>query len=115
MYSESEHICKASPKTLELYTDLKEKILELGDVETVVWKKYVAFKRRKNFCGIKIRKDKLRVKIYYPKGKLIDPEYVAHDFPFETWGDDNYEAFVETDNDIDKVMDLITQAYSLSK
>ena len=115
MYSESEHTRKASPKTLELYMNLKDRILELGDVETVVWQKYVAFKRRKNFCGIKVRKDRLRVKIYYPKGKLLDPENVAHDFPFETWGDDNYEAFVETDNDIDKVMNLIKQAYSLSK
>ncbi len=62
MYSESEHICKASPKTLELYMDLKKKIINLGDVEIAVWQKYVAFKRRKNFCGIKFRKDKLRVK-----------------------------------------------------
>ena len=115
MYSESEHTRKASPKTLELYMNLKDRILELGDVETVVWQKYVAFKRRKNFCGIKVRKDRLRVKIYYPKGKLIDPENVAHDFPFETWGDANYEAFVETENDIGKVMDLIKQAYSQAK
>ena len=42
--------------------DLKKKIINLGDVEIAVWQKYVAFKRRKNFCGIKIRKDKLRVK-----------------------------------------------------
>ena len=76
MYSESEHTRKASPKTLELYMNLKDRILELGDVETVVWQKYVAFKRRKNFCGIKVRKDRLRVKIYYPKGKLIDPNEV---------------------------------------
>jgi len=115
MYLESDHTQKASPDTLELYTNLKEKIIELGDVETVVWQKYVAFKRRKNFCGIKVRKDRLRVKIYVPHGKLIDPENIAHDFPYDTWGDDDYEAFVENKNDIAKVMTLIKQAYSLAK
>ena len=36
MYLESNHTQKASPDTLKLYTDLKEKIIELGDVETVI-------------------------------------------------------------------------------
>lgn len=114
-YLEIDHTKKASPHTLKLYNSLKTKILDLGNVDIVVWQKYVAFKRRKNFCGIKVRKDKLRVKIYVPKGKLIDPENIAHDFPYETWGYDDYEAFVENESDIDKVMNLVKQAYSQAR
>ena len=36
------------------------------------------------------------------------------DFPYETWGYDDYEAFIEKESDIDKVMNLIKQAYSQS-
>ena len=111
VYTEEEHLKKGTAKSIDLYETLKKRILALGEITIVPRQKYIAFKRNTNVCGVKIRKDMLRITIYAAEGTLEDPEHMAHKFPFDHWGKGDYEADIHDAADVDALMLLLEQAY----
>lgn len=111
VYSEEEHLKKGTATSIDLYKTLKERILAMGEITIVPRQKYIAFKRNTNVCGVKIRKDALKITIYVTEGNLDDPYGIAHLTSFEHWGKYYYEVDITNHSDIVEAMPLFEQAY----
>lgn len=72
VYTEDDHLNKVSEKTRKLYNILKNRILELDDIDIDVKKVYIAFKGRKNIVDVEFTQNKLRLDINMKKGTLND-------------------------------------------
>lgn len=111
-YTEEYHLSKGSEFTNKLYYQLKQRILELGNISLEYKKYYVAFKSVTNISDIQLQKKKLKVFINLKKGELKDQKKIAQDYSeIGHWGNGDY--LVELDNieDIDYLIMLVKQAY----
>lgn len=79
VYTEDDHLNKVSEKTKRLYNILKNRILELDDIDIDVKKVYIAFKGRKNIVDVEFTQNKLRLDINMKKGTLNDPLGITRD------------------------------------
>lgn len=116
VYSEAYHFTKnkkREERVIELYNDLKSRILNLGDdVDIVPRKEYVGFRRKKPFADIVFYTDHLKILINLKKGELDDPKKVSKDMSSQGhWGNGDYEVKILPDTDLDYVMFLINQSY----
>ena len=71
VYTEDDHLNKVSEKTRRLYNILKNRILELDDIDIDVKKVYIAFKGRKNIVDVEFTQNKLRLDINMKKGTFL--------------------------------------------
>lgn len=112
VYTEQDLLNKGSEYTIELYTALKQRILELGDIKIDPKKLYVAFKGKSNICDIVVLKKELKVFINLKKGKLKDPDGLAK-LVDETghWGNGDYQVMVSDVESFDYMMTLIRQSF----
>ena len=116
VYTEEDHLNKIANSTKELYEELKQRILELDDIDMDVKKVYIAFKGRKNIADVEFTRDKLRVDINMKKGTLDDPFHITSDLTqVGHWGNGDYRAIVKNKDDIDKIMPLIKQSLEINK
>lgn len=105
---------EASENLKNLYEDLKDFILGLGDdVSESRLKLYAAFKKIKNITCVEIFKDKLLLHIRldaktvtYENGFSRDVTGIGH------WGTGDVEVSLKNDNDLEKVKPLIERAYN---
>lgn len=105
---------EASEKLKDLYEDLKDYILNLGDdVSESRLKLYSAFKKIKNITCVEIFKDKLLLHIRldaktvtYENGFSRDVTGIGH------WGTGDVEVSMKNKNDLEKVKPLIERAYN---
>ena len=111
VYTEQDHIEKASDLTAELYEKFKAAILNLTDgIEVKPQKFYIAFKKGKNVTDIAILKKSLKLFINAKAGRLDDPKQLAQDVSnIGHWGNGNYQIQVENDNDLEYIMSLVKQ------
>jgi hypothetical protein len=113
VYTESDHIEKATDTIDELYEKFRSAITNLADDIVIIPKKqYIAFNReKKNYCGITILKNSLKIFINLKAGELDDPKQIAKDVSnVGHWGNGDYQLQVETDKDLEYIMSLIKQA-----
>jgi len=113
VYTERDHIGKATDTIDELYEKFKSAITNLADDIVIIPKKqYIAFnKEKKNYCGITILKNSLKIFINLKGGELDDPKQLAKDVSkIGHWGNGDYQIQVETDNDLEYIMSLIKQS-----
>ena len=116
VYTEEDHLNKASENTKKLYELLKGKILELDDIDIDVKKVYVAFKGRRNIVDIEFNQNKLKVDINLKKGTLVDPLNIAKDITkVGHWGNGDYRVVVSSEEDIDNLIPLIKQSLKVNK
>lgn len=116
VYTEEDHLNKVSEKTKKLYESLKNKILELDDIDIDVKKVYVAFKGRRNIVDIEFNQNKLKVDINLKKGTLVDPLNIAKDITkVGHWGNGDYRVEVSCEEDIDNLIPLIKQSLKVNK
>ena len=116
VYTEEDHLNKVSEKTKKLYESLKNKILELDDIDIDVKKVYVAFKGRRNIVDIEFNQNKLKVDINLKKGTLVDPLNIAQDITkVGHWGNGDYRVEVSSEEDIDNLIPLIKQSLKVNK
>ncbi|GAA5030929.1 hypothetical protein GCM10011506_21800 [Marivirga lumbricoides] len=115
VYTEEDHLAKASEVTKELYFDLKERITALDEVEVNPVKQYIGFKiGKKVFCDLEIQKKQLRVRINLKKGTLEDYKILFRDVSeIGHWGLGDYEAVVTPETDLDYLMSLVKQSYNV--
>jgi len=112
VYTEEEHIAKATELTAELYQKFKTAILNLTDgIEIRPTKWYIAFKKTKNITDIVILKKSLKIFIKVKNGQLDDSKKLALDVSnIGHWGNGDYQIQVEDDKDLEYIMSLIKQA-----
>ncbi|OFX72669.1 MAG: hypothetical protein A2X12_07495 [Bacteroidetes bacterium GWE2_29_8] len=111
VYTEQEHIEKASEEIAELYEKFKNAVLNLSDgIEIKPQKYYVAFKKDSNISDIEIQKKSLKICINARKGELDDPKNIAKDVSnIGHRGNGHYQIQIENDNNLEYIMSLIKQ------
>jgi len=111
VYTEQDHIEKASDLIAELYEKFKKAILNITDgIEIKPQKFYVAFKKGKNLTDIAILKKSLKLFINLKVGQLDDPRKLALDVSnIGHWGNGDYQIQVEDDKNLEYIMSLVKQ------
>ncbi len=113
-YDLHHHTAKMSDATQALFETLRDRITALGeDVTERFMNQYVGYRRLKNFVEIVGQRRKLNLFI---DGPVDDPEGLTEDVSnIGHWGTGNLRVSVTSDDDIDRVMPLIKQAYELQR
>lgn len=116
VYTEEDHLNNISKEIKELYENLKDKILELDDIDLDIKKVYIAFKGKTNICDVEIFKNKLKVVLNVKKGNLSDPLKITEDISTKGhWGNGDYRVEIFNEEDIDNVIPLIKQSLKINK
>jgi len=113
VYTEDDHFKGIPEKIIEVYEELKRRILELGEnVEIRPRKKYIGFITKSNFVDCHLSKKKIKLWINLVKGELEDPKKLARDVSnVGHWGNGDYEITEVDKKGIDYIMTLIKQSY----
>ena len=114
VFTEADHMEKGSEEMIELYNEIKSRILELNEVEISPTKFYIGFKlRKKVITDVELQRKQLRIRINLKKGQLDDPRNLFEDVSNKGhWGLGDYEAKINTTSDVDYLMSLIKQSYN---
>ena len=116
VYTEQEHLEKATEETKELYERVKSAILNLDSLEVKPKKFYVAFVASSNVVDIHVQKNGLKLWLNLQKGQLDDPKGITRDVSsVGHWGNGDYEIQIRTDEDIEYIMSLIKQSLKKNK
>lgn len=116
VYTEQEHLEKATEETKELYERVKSAILNLDNLEVKPKKFYVAFVASSNVVDIHIQKNGLKLWLNLQQGQLDDPKGITRDVSsVGHWGNGDYEIQIRTDEDIEYIMSLIKQSLKKNK
>jgi predicted transport protein len=101
--------------TKTLYDMLDRRILNLSpDIKKEFKKFYIAYKLDTNFADVVVQKQRLRISLNMEFSQVHDPKNICHDITgLGRWGNGDVEVFLDHTSEIDDVMDLIEQSYSL--
>lgn len=113
---ENYHLNKAKNRpewVVELYHELKRRILNLGDsVEHKFKKQTIGFKDRKWFADLIIYNQGIGVVINMKKGTLDDFKNLTEDLSEKGhWGNGDYRMWLKSEENLDYTMHLIKQSY----
>lgn len=97
-----------------MYGRLRERILELGNVEIKATKLYVAFTvNGSNFTDIALQKKGLKLWLNVSRGELEDPYKLARDVAeIGHHGNGDYQISIADAEKLDYILSLIKQAYN---
>lgn len=116
VYTEEDHLAKASDEIKKVYEELKNRILELDDIDIEIKKYYIAFKGRTNIVDIEVTKNKLKIDINMKKGTLEDLLNITEDISdIGHWGNGDYRVILNNSNDIDTLIPLIKQSLKVNR
>ena len=115
-YDEDYHLFKnknRDPKIIDLYKHLKEKIFEIGDdIECVVKKQTIGFKRNKFFVDLVIWNGGIGIYLNLKSGQLKDYKNICEDVSNKGhWGNGDYKVTIKSIDDIDYFIYLIKESY----
>lgn len=98
---------------LDLFNILRKRILNIDSSVREEFKKlYIAYKSTTNFVDIVPQKSKLRLSLNIDFDQIIDPFGLCKDVSnLGRWGNGDVEVGISSASDLDKVMDLIQQAF----
>ena len=119
-YSIEYHITGIDKQTIELFQNLREKILSLDEnIIEEAKAKYIAYKTSTNFTDIVIKKYGIKIFLNVKSGQLNDPKTLARDLTKPKivghWGNGDYEVKLENESDLEDVFALVEQSYDLNK
>lgn len=116
VFTEQEHLDKASEEIKELYEKLKNAILNLDGLEVKPKKLYIAFVASSNVVDVNVQRNQIKMWLNMPKGELDDPKGICRDVSSTGhWGNGDYEIAIRTDEDIEYIMSLIKQSLRKNK
>ena len=116
VYTEEDHLSKVSDNIRNIYEKLKNRILELDDIDVEAKKLYIAFKGSRNITDIEFHKNKLKIYINMKKDSLNDPLKIAKNISNKGhWGNGDYCVEINNEDDIDNIIPLIKQSLKLNK
>lgn len=118
IYTVEGHL-KGKPKAIqELFYSLREKIFELSGESEIIEKankRYVCYKHGVNFCEVWVQVGALKLWLDIAKENLNDPYQLARDVTnVGHWGTGDVEVNISHEGDINKIMDLVEQAFKLT-
>jgi predicted transport protein len=115
VYDEEYHLSQSrvQENTKQKYSELKERVLNLGsDISIIPRKTYISFKRKTNFLDIHFLKEGLWCWINLKKGELDDPKGLSRDVSsIGHYGNGDYDLFINEYSDLDYMMFLINQSF----
>jgi uncharacterized protein with ParB-like and HNH nuclease domain/predicted transport protein len=108
-----EHYEHLKGSILELYKALRIRILNIDSSVREEFKKlYIAFKSSTNFVDVVPQKSRLRLMLNIEFSEIIDPNSLCKDVSgLGRWGNGDVEVGLYNLSELDKVMDLIQQAF----
>ncbi len=120
VYSEHEHLENIEENLLNIYTEIKEFLLSLGeDITIYPKKKTIGFKiGEKVFCDIVLQNKGIRMFLNVKKGVLKDTENITRDVSeVGHWGNGAYEIRfpLKDDTEMDYVFSLLRQTINKNK
>ena len=119
LYDIDWHLKKGSETTRKLFYELKEKILELGEIKEKFLQFYIGYRigdSSRNFCSVHFYKEKLEIAILIPDKELDDPKKWAQKFPKSYGFAKNLKIFnIKSEKDIRYAINLIEQSYDFNK
>ncbi len=120
VYSEHEHLESIEENLLNIYTEIKEFLLSLGeDITIYPKKKTIGFKiGEKVFCDIVLQNKGIRMFLNVKKGVLKDTENITRDVSeVGHWGNGAYEIRfpLKDDAEMDYVFSLLRQTINKNK
>ena len=111
VYTEDDALSKASDVIKELYSELRGRIVELGNIKIEPKKLYIAFKGKTNICDIVVSRNALKIFINLKEGELKDKQGLARVVKdIGHWGNGDYEIAVSDNETFDYVISLIKQS-----
>lgn len=115
VYTEEDALQNVSDTTREWYDEIKDRILEFGNIEIVPKKLYIAFKGKTNVCDFIMQKEQFKVIINVKEGELSDPRQMARNVKnVGHWGNGDYEITVKDSDSFDYIMNLIRQSFDVN-
>lgn len=120
VYLVDDHLAGINKETIDLFQDLRERILSLDQIIIEEAKsKYIAYKTSTNFVDVVVKQYGLKIFLNVKSGQLNDPQKLARDLtkpkPIGHWGNGDYEVKFESANEADAVFALIKQSYDYNK
>lgn len=116
VFTEQEHLDKASEEIKELYEKLKNAILNLDGLEVKPKKLYIAFVASTNVVDVNVQRNQIKMWLNMLKGELDDPKGICRDVSsIGHWGNGDYEIAIKTDEDLEYIMSLIKQSIRKNK
>ena len=114
VYNEDIHFSKTNNEVIEIYNEIKDRVLSFGSDITIVPRKYyVAFKRsEKNFWCVQFLDKGLWTWLNLKMGELEDTKNITRDVSqIGHYGTGDYRLAIKKMEDIDYAIQLIFQAY----
>lgn len=120
VYSEQDHLANIEDNLLNIYAEIKEFLLSVGeDITIYPKKKTIGFKiGSKVFCDIVMQNKDIRLFLNAKKGTLKDPECITRDVSkVGHWGNGAYEVRfpLKGDTEMDYVFNLLRQTINKNK
>lgn len=115
-YDEDYHLTKSKNRpdwVVELYRELKERILNIGDgIEVRIGKQTIGFKQNRVFTDLIIYNKGLGVMMNMKKGQLKDDLNLTEDLSEKGhWGNGDYRIWLHSDEHLDYTINLIKQSF----
>jgi len=115
VYSEEYHLTRSKNRpdwVIEMYKALKERILNLGEVEILFRGDRITFMRKRPVTDVVIYDKGLYIIINLKTGQLNDPNHLTKDITGQRhWGTGDYQILMDKNTDMDYVMFLLSQSY----
>lgn len=116
VYTEEDHLNHRSELIKDIYEKLKERVLELDDIDIDVKKMYIAFKGSRNIIDLEFYKSKIIMFINMKKGTLNDPLNITIDLSnCGHHGNGDYCVDITNIDMIDNLIPLIKQSLEVNK
>ena len=118
VYTEQDHFQKVDPEAIELYENVKDRLMSLADNITIQAKKQtIDFRVGNNiFCDVVLQNKKLKIYVNLKSGSLQDQKNVARDVSnVGHWGNGSYEIKLTDLEDIDYIISLLKQSLRKNK
>ena len=100
--------------TRMLFESLDKRIMNLSPAVKKEYKKlYVAYKLDTNFVDIVFQKQRLRISINMKFSEINDPNGICKDITgLGRWGNGDVELFMEHQDELDQIMEIVKQSYA---
>lgn len=115
-YDEDYHLYKSKNRpdsVVELYRELKERILGLGEgIEVRIGKQTIGFKQNRIFTDLIIYNQGVGVVLNMKKGQIKDPLNLTEDLSDKGhWGNGEYRIWLKKKDDVEYTVSLIKQSF----
>ena len=116
LYSEEDHLKGIPDNIKEIYFIIKNKILELDDIDIEFFKTYIAFKGRTNIVDVVLYKNSICLYLNLKKGELNDSLNMSEDVSNKGhFANGDYRVQFSEVNKIDDAINLIKQSVEKNK